>query len=1256
MARIDESTKHRRKERIFLIVQAHNGIRTSEIAEQTGLERRTVQNYLYELGDEGKVYREGLLWRAMTPRPSRLRPFEMSPEEAMTLYLATRLLVKQHDKRNEPAETALLKLAEVLTADVGVGQEIRQAAQELARRAAEPGYESVFRTVVRAYLYRRRLRITYKPLHGQLFETSFAPYLIEPSAIGYATYAVGHSRSAYVDAIRAYKLERITQAEMTGDEYRVPPDFPGLDILRHAWSIIAGEITERVTLRFSPPAAERVLETRWHPSQDHMPDPDRPGYLRWWVDVADTRDMRPWIRGWGAEVEVLEPEELREAFKKTAARLNRMYQNVNDTTRMLYQLLYAKTNPDQEGEVHLLLYHLIDVGQVALVLWNRVLTAGIRRRLADLLGLADDEAGRWMAFLAALHDLGKAGPAYQKKYSSAQLKRTLVEAGLGLDALGRAYDETTPHGVVSTWALMSLLPEMTGLDEPFARQIAVTLGGHHGSWPPPGAETQLDDSQFPRWGEVRRDLVRELLTVFRPSAAVTPPADLSERHAFLTILSGFVSVADWLGSRNKECFGFHEQPMITQQYAEESARTAAKALADLGWIGWYPDGQARSFAEAFAYLPGIQAPRRVQAQVIAAAQETPHPTLVILEAPTGIGKTEAALYLADCWLQQHQGRGLYVAMPTQATSNQMYDRVGRFLSHRYPDMGRLNYHLMHGQAAWQDALRKQVTLQNVGDDGQAHVVAESWFTPRKRTLLAPFGVGTVDQALMSILQTRHFFVRLFGLSHKVILFDEVHAYDAFMNTLFHRLLQWLRAVGASVIILSATLSAEARRRLVEAYSGQSLPDAAASYPAVTVASAGQPPRIIPLTPPEDVRLAIDWGVERDPAAVADYLSRILSVGGCAAVVCNTVARAQAIYRALSQARRAGTLDVAADDLILFHARFPPIWRQAIEEMVRTKFGKEHPEQRPRKAIVVATQVIEQSLDLDFDVMITDLAPIDLLIQRAGRLHRHQRAERHGHERRLHVAQPARAADGLPDFENDRFVYEPYVLLRSYLALRDRSAIQIPGDTTRLIEAVYGGDTASGRPIVDDRSEQDAPAAWAVALAEAKRCMETHRRQATLKAGEQLVLPPYNRRLLRQQLLDLDEESPDVHETFRAQTRDIDPGIVLVCLHREGGGLFLMTETGKLPVSLEEDAPWEQIRVYQQNTITVQQRAVFRHFVAQPVPPAWRRQAALRHCRPVVFEDGLHVMDATHTLQLSREFGLEIIKTEDETIDDSALLI
>ena len=409
MPRIADTDRQRRIERVWLWVKRHpDGITEQEVADYTEFERRTVNNYLNELRDVGKIDKEGTLWFPLDYEETRIRSLSLSPEEAYALYLGSRLLVKQHDKRNEPAETALLKLAEVLTADARVGHEIAQAAAELAKRPTRPGYQSVFTTLVRGYIYRKRVAIRYRPLGGRSFEALFDAYLMEPSAVGYATYAIG--RSSLPDALRAYKIERIEEARLTRQSYTLPPDFPGLDILRHSWSIMMGDETAEIVLRFSPRVKERVLETQWHPSQQTSDDPEHPGFLRWQVRVADTTDMPPWIRSWGADVEVVAPPGLREDVSKEVRRMGRAYLATGQTGHP-YHALYAKTAPKGE-EVHLLLYHLIDVGQVALQLWSEALSADTREWLACAPGGHEDAAGRFVAFMAAPHDLGKAGPAY----------------------------------------------------------------------------------------------------------------------------------------------------------------------------------------------------------------------------------------------------------------------------------------------------------------------------------------------------------------------------------------------------------------------------------------------------------------------------------------------------------------------------------------------------------------------------------------------------------------------------------------------------------------------------------------------------------------------------------------------------------------------------------------------------------------------------------------------------------------------------
>jgi CRISPR-associated endonuclease/helicase Cas3 len=254
------------------------------------------------------------------------------------------------------------------------------------------------------------------------------------------------------------------------------------------------------------------------------------------------------------------------------------------------------------------------------------------------------------------------------------------------------------------------------------------------------------------------------------------------------------------------------------------------ALNQLGWIGWQPRGEVITFKEMF---PGYS-PNQVQINVIQLAKDIQSPYLVILEAQTGSGKTEAALYLSDISLQTDEKKGIYFALPTQATSNQMFQRVSKFLARRYPDRD-INLHLVHGKALYNpkaSAFSISNIWSEIGEkEGNLH--SYSWFLPRKRTLLAPFGVGTVDQTFISVLRSRHFFVRLFGLSHKVLVFDEVHAYDVYMTEVFKNLLHWLRSIGTSVIILSATLTKSERKELLDAYTGKDNQLDDIPYPRIT---------------------------------------------------------------------------------------------------------------------------------------------------------------------------------------------------------------------------------------------------------------------------------------------------------------------------------------------------------------------------------------------------------------------------------------
>ncbi len=580
-----------------------------------------------------------------------------------------------------------------------------------------------------------------------------------------------------------------------------------------------------------------------------------------------------------------------------------------------------------------------------------------------------------------------------------------------------------PHGVLTTAFVSQLLIKLhPTFPSTWVHRLGAALGGHHGVIPRSAdlLAVTKEERGGRVWDNLRVSLFQKFTQLWQ-MMEIPPPVATDPGHAFFLALAGLVSVADWIGS-NEEHFPFASTRLDPGPYRERASKQAERALRELAFEGWRPPLDSKDMAELF---PSIKAHglRPLQDAAVCLGESLYKPGLVILEAPMGEGKTEAAMYLADRWAMALGQKGCYFALPTMATSNQMFTRVKEFLRQRYPE-NLVNFQLLHGHASLSaefQALRQQADRlfrpQNIETEeegaGQlrAEVLAGEWFTHRKRGLLAPFGVGTVDQALLAVLKTRHFFIRLFGLSHKTVVVDEVHAYDAYMTKLLERLLEWLAALGCSVVMLSATLPRERRDDLLRAYhrglAGQNNPsfDLPKPYPRLTwVTSSGSGSEHFAASPQFARTLSLKWVDGRMPNAgtpnfpLGERLQEMVQGGGCAAVICNTVSRAQEVYAALKPYFPEINAGDGWPELDLFHARYLYEAREEREKRTLIRFGKPggrvecgegniQEGKRLHRAVLVATQVIEQSLDLDFDLMVTEMAPIDLILQRAGRLQR-----------------------------------------------------------------------------------------------------------------------------------------------------------------------------------------------------------------------------------------------------------------------------
>lgn len=884
--------------------------------------------------------------------------------------------------------------------------------------------------------------------------------------------------------------------------------------------------------------------------------------------------------------------------------------------------LWAKTD-SASNQWHPLLFHMLDASQVALVLWDRFFSTALQNRFTGWLGNDSEKVSQTLSFWVALHDIGKASPAFQSK--NIRLQTDLITLGLNFPKL--CFPQH--HGLVTYWALESLLPA-SGMSKKDSKTIARALAGHHGAWPTSLQTTDeskaenLGGAYFEDWESARKDLFDSLKLLLNPLYAVHLPEDIEQRNAFLTLFSGFVSTADWIASM-ENMFPYADWQIPASEYLLQSFSEAKQTVHQLGFDGWKADGSSLDFQSTFSFPPN-----KLQEKVIETTTQSDLPAMLIVEAPTGCGKTEIAFSVADAWIQHARGSGIYIAMPTMATSNSMFDRTkNNYLLKRYPN-DRINFQLVHGSALLQDNFQNMI-MKSVGEDNDSALAAMSWFLPHKRTLLASFAVGTVDQVLLSVLNTRHFFVRLFGLGGKVLIFDEVHAYDVYMQELFCRLLEWLRAAGVSVIILSATLPSQTRKELIKAYSGKDFSETNSDYPRFTLVES-QKSSSFPLPIDRSKNILIHW-IHPETDSIISVLRDQLSDGGCAVIICNTIGRAQEIYETV---RDNGICP--PEYCWLFHSRFTFEARETLEQKVVNSFGKNPNPERPRNAVLVATQIVEQSLDLDFDVMISELAPIDLLIQRIGRLQRHEFHPRPAKLQipQLFVCKPEDKNAGEPDFGRYRYIYEPYILLRTMAALNGKDSISLPSETQSLIESVYSDiDLPAMKQFADDiinNSRCDLYKSYGIAQMEAKK---------------RLILPPEDDSLLKMENDNLDEEDPAVHQSMKALTRLSDQSIHLICLHRLPDGRLNTHPDGSgitIQINQVPDQPIQKalLRV----GVKVQNQNVVSYFQKKSVLSIWAKVSSLRYSHLVEFVGGIcQPEDAPFDLRLDPQLGLIIIKRE-----------
>lgn len=740
-----------------------------------------------------------------------------------------------------------------------------------------------------------------------------------------------------------------------------------------------------------------------------------------------------------------------------------------------YLRYWGKASKGVPASYHLLAWHSLDVAACGRVLLqqNRFGCASLFREL----GFSDTDAAAWFGYLLASHDIGKFASGFQNLVAFPG--SPLVTPAVNIPYVIR-HDTLGYHlwqALFSSWVAgeNTILPDVVSEERnafSFTLDCLMAIAtGHHG-WPPDKtAQTVLSFSS--------QDIsaAERFLCDLHPFFSLPPlPVEWKSKRwrrrlqQQSWLLAGITTLADWLGS-DEHYFPFISQPMSLQQYWPLALERAEASLSRI------PSSPNVSHYEGYQRLfPFIHRLTPLQQHAATLPVDTPGPRLIILEDVTGAGKTEAAMILTHRLISAGQGNGLYVGLPTMATANAMYLRLADCYRGFFSQDDRPSLVLAHGGRQMSDAFRHSIWCDDASgaqhyasNERSATGECNAWFADsRKKALLADVGVGTLDQILMAVMPFRHQSLRLLGMQNKVLVLDEVHAYDGYMVRLLEGVLHYHAGQGGSAIILSATLSTSLREKLLAAFSEGAAfpcqpPDPHAGYPWLTHLNASGLHEQELATREEVKRcVGIHWLTEVEQAIAIIY--QAVEAGQCICWVRSTVDDACAVFQHLRNDRR-----LAEEDLLLFHSRFIFADRLRIENTALEWFGKAAPAVQRRGRVLIATQVVEQSLDLDFDMMISDLAPVDLLIQRAGRLQRHIRDSQGvcksslPDERPpplLHILAPVWQEEPDGDWpgtvlRGTGYVYTDHACLwRTQFLLRQYGEIRMPEMARTLVDGVY----------------------------------------------------------------------------------------------------------------------------------------------------------------------------------------------------------
>ncbi len=872
-------------------------------------------------------------------------------------------------------------------------------------------------------------------------------------------------------------------------------------------------------------------------------------------------------------------------------------------------------------------------------------TAEIIKKLADewvpdstvrATGLSREEFCKVAIWLAAVHDVGKGTALFQSRITEMLPEiREMLSESLELPLQGEFMDaQRSPH---------ALAGEAILLEYGINRGTASIVGSHHGKPPEmpkngavaPTKQMEIYGKNYfssreykERWSGCWQEYIDEALSLAGYNSIEEVPK--IELKAAQVLLCGLLITADWIAS-NPSYF-----PLISidstgsEELYEHRTENAWDKLRNMeNWQPEYCFMDDERFEERFGF-----APNEVQKKVLDIANGCKNPGIMIIEAQMGVGKTEAALAAAEVMGCNSGCGGLFFGLPTQATANGIFKRIKSWGEAQAEETNAdISIRLAHGLAELNEDYREifEGSSNAEGEDTEGRLIVNSWFKGKKQALLASFVTGTVDQFLLAGLKRKHVMLRHLGLASKVVIIDECHAYDAYMSTYLDRVMEWMGAYRVPVIILSATLPAKRRSQLVDRYTGKSSGGneewrSMRKYPLITWTDGAEVKQdSIEINAPNTTVQTEKIGYD-DIAKRVDYA---VKCGGCTGVIVNTVKKAQNIAQMLSE-------KIPDAKIMVFHAQFVMPDRIKLEQDIMRRVGKNSDRESREKLVIVGTQVMEQSLDMDFDFMISELCPMDLLLQRLGRLHRHKRERPKGLEHAVCCV----LTDEEGKFDSgSEAIYTKWMLMQTEKLLPYK--IEIPDDIPKLVQDAYegGGESCKEKEEFDLKISKKETNAKAFLLSEPPKKISCIANKNTLEGW-----------------LDDTPRMDDSHAEASVRDGDSSIDVLAMVRHSDGSVHFLPWQRGGEAVPANDiPSKEEAIAILRQrlrlpsflsrqwniNSTINELENMNRNFLAE-----WQNSPYLKGELVLLFDESLSAKIGNTILKYNREIGLTYEREDD----------